>query len=86
MKGIPTPMPLFCVVGESKARNRFEAAVSAGLSPLVGREEEYLLLSQRWAQVENGTGQVALLSGEPGIGKSRLVQELKELVATQGGI
>ena len=54
------------------ARSRLEAAGSAGLTPLVGREQEVGLLLERWAQVKDGLGQVVLLSGEAGIGKSRL--------------
>ena len=68
---------------ESTARSRLEAAGSTGLTPLVGREQEVGLLRERWAQVKDGLGQVVLLSGEAGIGKSRLVQVLKEHVATE---
>src|SRR5262249_8229823 len=55
----------------------------AGLTPLVGREQEVALLLERWSQVKDGLGQVVLLSGEAGIGKSRLVQVLKEHVASE---
>jgi predicted ATPase len=65
------------------ARSRLEAVGSTGLTPLVGREQEVALLLERWAQVKDGLGQVVLLSGEAGIGKSRLVQVLKEHVATE---
>src|SRR5207247_2386163 len=75
---ISTPMAVYRVVRESEAQSRFEAAVSKGLTPLVGREEELGLLRRRWEQAKAGEGQVVLLSGEPGIGKSRLVQTLKE--------
>src|SRR5262249_3884706 len=68
---------------ESMARSRLEAAGSTGLTPLVGREQEVGLLRERWAQVKDGLGQVVLLSGEAGIGKSRLIQVLKEQVATE---
>src|SRR2546426_1546773 len=57
--------------------------MGTGLTPLVGREQEVGLLLARWAQVKEGIGQVVLLSGEAGIGKSRLVQVLKEHVATE---
>src|SRR6266536_1513235 len=60
-----------------------EAVGSIGWTPLVGREQEVRLLQERWAQVKDGTGQVVLLSGEAGIGKSRLVQVLKEHVASE---
>ena len=55
-----------------------------GFTPLVGREEELGLLRRRWEQAKAGAGQVVLLSGEPGIGKSRLVQELKEQLSAEG--
>jgi class 3 adenylate cyclase len=84
LKGISTPMTLYRVVGESTAQSRFEAAVQTGLTPLVGRTEELSLLQRRWDQAKAGDGQVVLLSGEPGIGKSRLVQELKEQLGGEG--
>src|SRR5262249_36922110 len=65
------------------ARSRLDVARSRGLTPLVGREQEVALLRERWAQVKDGIGQVVLLSGEAGIGKSRLVQVLTEQVATE---
>ena len=65
------------------ARSRLEAAGSTGWTPLVGREQEIGLLLERWAQVKEGVGQVVLLSGEAGIGKSRLVQVLTEQVAAE---
>ena len=74
---------VYQVLSESRARSRLEAAGSAGLTPLVGREQEVALLRERWAQVKDGLGQVVLLSGEAGIGKSRLVQVLKEQVAAE---
>src|SRR4029078_6797795 len=64
-------------------RSRVEAAGSTGLTPLVGREQEVALLLERWAQVKDGLGQVVLLSGEAGIGKSRLVQVLTEQGASE---
>jgi predicted ATPase/energy-coupling factor transporter ATP-binding protein EcfA2 len=69
---------VYRVIGESNAQSRFAAAAQRGLTPLVGREEELGLLQQRWTHAKQGAGQVVLLSGEPGIGKSRLVQALKE--------
>src|SRR5215510_6115435 len=65
------------------ARSRLEVAGSTGLTPLVGREQEVGLLQERWVQVKDGLGQVVLLSGEAGIGKSRLVQVLTAQVATE---
>jgi class 3 adenylate cyclase/predicted ATPase len=83
LKGVAQPIEVYQVRYESTARSRLEAAGSTGLTPLVGREQEVGLLRERWAQVKEGLGQVVLLSGEAGIGKSRLVQGLKEQVATE---
>jgi class 3 adenylate cyclase/predicted ATPase len=85
VKGLETPLAMYCVLGEGAIRSRFEVAVSSGLTPLVGREEEGELLRRRWERAKAGEGQVVLLSGEAGIGKSRLVQELKEQVVREEG-
>ena len=74
-------LTLYRVLGESGTQSRFDVAIARGLTPLVGRTAEVALLLDRWAQVKEGLGQVVLVSGEPGIGKSRLVQVLKEQVA-----
>src|SRR5215813_6372555 len=84
LKGVSTPVPVFRVLRESEAQSRFEASVKTGLTPLVGREEELGLLRRRWEQAKVGEGQAVLLSGEPGIGKSRLVQTLKEHASAEG--
>src|SRR5262249_31844107 len=78
LPGVGAPLSVFRVLRASAAQSRFEVAVTTGLTPLVGREEEMGLLRQRWAQVAEGDGQVVVLRGESGIGKSRLVQELRE--------
>jgi class 3 adenylate cyclase len=83
IKGLDQPLEVYRVLYESMARSRLEAAGATGLTPLVGREQEVGLLLERWAQVKDGLGQVVLLSGEAGIGKSRLVQVLKEQVAME---
>jgi predicted ATPase/class 3 adenylate cyclase len=83
LKGLAQPLEVYRVLYESIARSRLEAAGSTGLTPLVGREQEIGLLRERWAQVKDGFGQVVLLSGEAGIGKSRLVQVLKEQLAAE---
>jgi predicted ATPase/class 3 adenylate cyclase len=84
LKGISIPLSVYQVREVSSTQSRFEAAVRRGLTPLVGREEELGLLQRRWEQAKTGTGQVVLLSGEPGIGKSRLMQTLKEHVISEG--
>jgi class 3 adenylate cyclase/predicted ATPase len=80
LKGVTLPQQVCRVVQASGAQTRLEVAARRGLSPLVGRESEVALLQERWAQVKEGLGQVVLLHGEAGIGKSRLVQVLKEHV------
>ncbi|HKA54003.1 MAG TPA: adenylate/guanylate cyclase domain-containing protein, partial [Candidatus Binatia bacterium] len=83
LKGIATPVQVYRVLGESGARSRLEVAATAGLTPLVGREQEVGLLLGRWERTKEGTGQVVLMSGEAGIGKSRLLQALKEHIADE---
>ena len=74
------------VLGDSGIQNRLDIASTRGLTPLVGRESESTLLFDRWEQVKDGQGQVVLLSGEAGIGKSRLVQALKDHIAEEAHI
>jgi TOMM system kinase/cyclase fusion protein len=83
LKGQAQPLAVYRVLYESMARSRLEAIGSTGWTPLVGREQEIGLLRERWAQVKEGAGQVVLLSGEAGIGKSRLVQVLQAQVAAE---
>jgi predicted ATPase len=83
LKGVSTPVPVYQAIRESGAQSRLEVAGPAGLTPLVGRQQEVGLLLERWAQVKEGLGQVVWLSGEAGIGKSRLVQVLKDHVANE---
>jgi class 3 adenylate cyclase len=83
LKGVATPMHVYRILSESGVQSRLEAVVPSRWTPLVGREEEVALLQQRWAQARAGQGQVVLPSGEAGIGKSRLVQVLKDHVANE---
>jgi class 3 adenylate cyclase len=83
LRGVAQPLEVHQVLYERMARSRLDVAGSMGLTPLVGREQEIQLLLERWAQVKDGSGQVVLLSGEAGIGKSRLVQVLPEQVAAE---
>ncbi len=84
LKGVSEPVHLFKVVGARATDSRFDAAHGeVALTPLVGREEEVELLLRRWAQAKTGEGQVVLLCGEPGIGKSRITQVLRERIAAE---
>src|SRR5215831_3855127 len=81
LRGITEPIQVYRVFQESGVYSRLDVAQTQGLTPLVGREQEVGLLLERWDQVKAGYGQVVLLTGESGIGNSRLVQMLKEHVA-----
>jgi class 3 adenylate cyclase len=83
LKGLSAPLRLYHVQGAGAAQSRFEVSMQQGLTPLVGREEESGLLSRRWERAKAGEGQVVLLSGEAGIGKSRLVQVLRAQIAAE---
>jgi len=76
--GVIDPIRSWQVLGESGAASRFEALRGPALTPLVGRAEEIDLLWRRWARAKTGDGQVVLVSGEPGIGKSRIAAALEE--------
>ena len=78
LKGFAEPVRAWRVLGEGHAESRFQALHGTRLTPLVGRREELDLVLSRWQQAKEGGGQVALISGEPGIGKSRLVLSLSE--------
>ena len=82
LKGIERPVQLYRVVQPSGVRGRFEAAAATrGLTPFVGREDDLRLLMSRWERALEGEGQVTLIIGEAGIGKSRLVQRFREQIA-----
>jgi tRNA A37 threonylcarbamoyladenosine biosynthesis protein TsaE len=78
LKGIAGPARAWAALRASSAEGRFEALHTTGLTALVGREEELELLLRRWSRAKSGEGQVVLLSGEAGIGKSRLTAALLE--------
>ena len=80
VKGFPKPIHASEVVSESSIESRFEALHGAKPTPLVGREEECDLLQRHWQRAKEGEGRVVLLSGEPGIGKSRLIVALQERI------
>ncbi len=77
LRGFPTPIRAWRVLGERAVGDRFAARYAARFVPLVGRDEELALLLHRWRLAKEGKGQLVLLAGEPGIGKSRLVVELR---------
>src|SRR5205807_8265816 len=83
LRGVTESMRVYHVLSESGATSRLDVAQPRGLTPLVGREQEVGLLLERWEQVKAGQGQVILLSGDAGIGKSRLGHMLKEHVANE---
>src|SRR6185437_15498902 len=83
LKGLAGPEKAWAVLRANLMDSRFEAFHTAGVTELVGREEELDLLIRRWTKAATGEGQVVLLSGEPGIGKSRLIAALSEHLATE---
>jgi class 3 adenylate cyclase/predicted ATPase len=83
LKGLSERVQAWHVVRPCLVESRFAAAIGSQLTPLVNRQEEIALLLMRWQQAKEGDGQVVLLSGEPGIGKSRVVRELQERIANE---
>jgi class 3 adenylate cyclase/predicted ATPase len=80
-KGIAEPTRAFAVLGERTAETRFAAKRKGELAPIVGRDQELALLIERWRQAKAGEGQVVLLTGEAGIGKSRITEALVTALA-----
>ena len=83
LKGFDAPVPAWTVLREAENVSRFEASRSQGMTPFVGREHEVALLLDRWRDASEGEGQVALLSGEAGIGKSRILAALRERIGDE---
>ena len=83
LKGIAEPVQAWEALRASSAKGRFEALRAPSLTALVGREEELELLLRRWSKAKSGEGQVVLISGEAGVGKSRLTVALLERIATE---
>ena len=83
LKGITGPVRAWEALRPAVVESRFEALHASGMTNLVGREEELELLWRRWLKAKTGEGQVVLLSGEPGIGKSRLTAAIMERVASE---
>jgi class 3 adenylate cyclase/tetratricopeptide (TPR) repeat protein len=81
LKGIAEPVELYRIVRLSGARSRLAASAVRGLTPFVGRADEMALLWNRWERASDGEGQVVLIVGEAGIGKSRLVRQFRERLA-----
>jgi class 3 adenylate cyclase/predicted ATPase len=83
LRGVSQPLNVYRILGESGVHSRLDLVSTRGLTPLVGREQEVGLLLERWEQVKTGHGHVVLLTGDAGIGKSRLVQRLKDHVTNE---
>jgi len=84
LKGFDEPVPAWRVIGESTAESRFDATHAGAFGGIVGRDYELGLIRERWTRSVSGHGQVVLLSGEAGFGKSRLVRALSDDIADQG--
>ncbi|MBV9983746.1 adenylate/guanylate cyclase domain-containing protein [Bradyrhizobium sp.] len=83
LKGIPDPTSAFAVLGERAVESRFEARASDAVSGMVGRDHELALILERWSQAKAGEGQLMLVSGEAGIGKSRLSRSVVDSIARE---
>jgi class 3 adenylate cyclase/tetratricopeptide (TPR) repeat protein len=83
LKGFKEPLHVRQVLGLSRVESRFDAHHQSGTAPLLGRDEEIALLNRRWQQAIRGEGRVVLVSGEPGIGKSRLLSTLRDFLSAE---
>ena len=86
LKGIAGQTPAYGVIGVRIAESRFEARMSGTMSNMVGRDHELALMLERWKQSKAGEGQLVLLSGEAGIGKSRLTRGMIDAVSAEAHI
>jgi class 3 adenylate cyclase/predicted ATPase len=86
VEGIGAPVPAWRVLRPSVVASRFEALRGPALNPMIGRDEEIDLLLRRWARAKAGVGQVVLVCGEPGIGKSRIAAALAESLRAESHI
>lgn len=86
VRGIAAPVSAFEVTAETAAHSRFEAMAQAGLPPLIARDAEMRVLREHWARSRNGAGQVVVISGEAGIGKSRLLREIVDVARGEGAL
>ena len=83
LKGYAQPQTFYQVLGVGQAQSRLDVATLSGLTPLTGRSREFDLVRERWEQARDGMGQIVVLSGEAGIGKSRLIHSLKTHIADE---
>ena len=83
LKGMDRPWRAFRVLREDEAESRFDARQRSALLPMIGRDQELALLLERWRQAVAGEGQLVLLSGEAGIGKSRIARALRDTLASE---
>ena len=83
LKGVTKALQVYRVVSAKQRTSRFEAAHASSLTPLIGRSAELALLLDRWGKTKEGDGQIVLLSGLPGVGKSRLIHELKSSIQNE---
>jgi AAA ATPase domain len=83
VKGFPQRVPVWKVLGETAVESRFISARAAAAGPILGREREMAFLADAWQRATHGNGHVVVLSGEAGMGKSRLLEALAERVGTR---
>ena len=81
LKGFAKQVQVWSISGARRTEIRFDATRAESLTELIGRDEEIEILLRRWERAKNGEGQLVLITGEPGIGKSRLARELRERIA-----